>query len=214
MKRVTVLAGLLLMLVVLAGCWKETPPQQPASKPAPKTKAKKPEPTDFGAVTLFDLYDRGVRPLNGTGKKANVFLFVRTDCPISNRYAPEVRRLHQTFSERGVAFWLIFPDPDETPKTIREYLKEFDYPCGALRDPRHAMVRATQAEITPEAAVFDAEQALVYCGRIDDRFVAFGKERATATTRDLRNVLEAVLAGKAVEFSRTKAVGCFIADLK
>ena len=69
MKRVSVLAGLLLMLVVLAGCWKETPPPQPASKPAPKTKAKRQESTDFGAVTLFDLCDRGVRPLNGTGKK-------------------------------------------------------------------------------------------------------------------------------------------------
>ena len=51
MKRVTVLAGLLLMLVVLAGCWKETPPPQPASKPAPKAKAKKQEPVGGGPLT-------------------------------------------------------------------------------------------------------------------------------------------------------------------
>jgi hypothetical protein len=40
-----------------------------------------------------------------------VLVFVRTDCPISNRYAPELRRLQDRFAPRGMAFWLVYPDP-------------------------------------------------------------------------------------------------------
>ena len=37
---------------------------------------------------------------------ATVFLFARTDCPISNRYAPTVRALVEDFSSRNVAFYM------------------------------------------------------------------------------------------------------------
>ena len=66
---------------------------------------------------------------------------------------------------------------------------------------------------TPEAAVF-ADGELVYRGRIDDRFVDFGKTRAAATTHDLAFALQAILDGRPVPESRTRAVGCFIPELK
>ena len=55
---------------------------------------------------------------------------------------------------------------------------------------------------------------LVYRGRIDDRYVDFGNTRARATQHDLRQALDAVLSGEPVANPRTKAVGCFIADLR
>ena len=82
------------------------------------------------------------------------------------------------------------------------------------RDRDHALVKTAGATITPEAAVFDARQRLVYRGRIDDRFVELGRERPAATQHDLRNALTAALAGKPVSPSHTQAVGCFIADMK
>ena len=39
---------------------------------------------------------------------------------------------------------------------------------------------------------------LVYRGRIDDRYVDFGTARAAPTTRDLEQVLDAIVAGEAV----------------
>lgn len=146
--------------------------------------------------------------------RATVALFVRTDCPISNRYAPEVRRIHETYSKQGVAFWLIYPDPDVEDDAIREHLEAYSYPMPALKDPEHRLVRRAGAKITPEAALFDSDGKLVYLGRIDDRYVDFGKSRREPTRHDLALALDALLAGRPVELDRTKAIGCFIDDLR
>ena len=143
-----------------------------------------------------------------------VLIFVSTDCPISNRYAPEIKRLHADFTPRGVRFRLVYPNPLDSDADIRTHLEEYGYPQIAQRDSDHTLVKMAGATITPEAAVFDAHGRLVYRGRIDDRFVELGRERPAATRRDLRNALTAALAGRRVSPSETQAVGCFIADMK
>ncbi len=170
--------------------------------------------TAAGHLRLLDLAGRFVNPLRATNSKATVFLFIRSDCPISNRYAPEVRRLYEKFAPRGVSFWLVYPDPNEAPTAIRRHLKEYEYPIGALRDPSHALVKLTGAKVTPEAAVFVGGGQMVYHGRIDDLYVDFGKARRAPTTHDLEQVLVAILAGKPVHEASAPAVGCFISDLK
>ncbi|MBV8808725.1 MAG: redoxin domain-containing protein, partial [Acidobacteriaceae bacterium] len=52
-----------------------------------------------------------IRDPFSTHARARVFLFVRTDCPITNRYAPELQRLAQEFKGDGVDFWMVYPDP-------------------------------------------------------------------------------------------------------
>ena len=89
---------------------------------------------------MLDLAGRAVDPLAAPDAAAVVLLFTRTDCPISNRYAPEVRRLFERFHERGVRFWLVYPDPDSTVEDIERHLAEYAYPLPALRDPRHVIV--------------------------------------------------------------------------
>ena len=143
-----------------------------------------------------------------------MFLFVRIDCPISNRYAPEIQRLHSEFASRGVKFWLVYPDPDESPEDIRSHCREFGYTMDVLRDVEHALVRRTGARVTPEAAVFVSGQELLYCGRIDDWYVDFGKARASPTRRELRGVLGQLLEGKRGSFESAPAVGCPIAELE
>lgn len=166
-----------------------------------------------GQVRLLDLGNRPVDPFQAPpGVKAIVFLFTSTDCPISNRYAPDIRRLYEAFAPKGVLFWLIYPNPADRPEVIREHVKAFAYPAGALRDPQHALVRLAKATVTPEAAVFDARGRLVYRGRIDDRYVDLGLERPAPTRRDLEEALTAMLAGKPVSPAITQAVGCFLAD--
>jgi hypothetical protein len=164
-------------------------------------------------VQVRDLDDRVVDPFQASrGAKATVFLFVSVECPISNRYAPEVRRLHDRYSAQGVSFSLVYPNPNEPAAAIRRHLADYSYPMRALRDPRHDLVKAARATITPEAAVFDARGALVYHGRIDDRYVSLGLERPVATRHDLDEVLSDILAGRPPRQTSTQAVGCFIAD--
>jgi hypothetical protein len=147
------------------------------------------------------------------GTKAIVFLFTSTDCPISNRYAPEVRRIAERFAAKGVVFRLVYPNPSETPAQIREHISAFAYDraATALRDPAHALVKAAGATVTPEAAVYAAGR-IVYRGRIDDRHVELGVERPTATKHDLADALAALIAAKPIAQPVTQAVGCYIAD--
>jgi hypothetical protein len=174
-------------------------------------RAAAPEPTP--SLTLKDPEGRLVDPfLAAENSRAVVFLFASVDCPVSNRYAPEVQRLHAAFAPRRVAFWLVYPNPADTPDAVREHLKAYSYPVHALLDPRHDLVKLTKVTITPEAAVFRPDRSLAYHGRIDDRFVSLGVERPSATRRDLFDALTAVLEGKTPAVSSTPAVGCFIAD--
>ncbi|HJZ74776.1 MAG TPA: hypothetical protein VKE51_23730 [Vicinamibacterales bacterium] len=147
------------------------------------------------------------------GVKAIVFLFTSTECPISNRYAPELRRLAGTFVPQGVLFRLVYPNPAEDAAAIREHMAAFAYAGAtqALRDPRHALVKYVGATITPEAAVY-ADGRVQYRGRIDNRFVDFGVDRPAATEHDLHDAIAAILAGKPVPHPETQAVGCYIAD--
>jgi hypothetical protein len=143
-----------------------------------------------------------------------VLIFVSIDCPVSNRYAPEIKRLYDQFTPQGVRFRLVYPNPLDTAASIEAHISSYAYPPIAEHDPKHALVKLTGATITPEAAIFDRSGRLVYLGRIDDRFVELGRERPVATRHDLRDALSAVVAGKQAKPSRTQAVGCFIADMK
>ena len=64
-------------------------------------------------VILLDLEGQSVDPLERGEARARVFVFVRTDCPISNRYAPEIKRLHERYRDQGVAFDLVYVDPKQ-----------------------------------------------------------------------------------------------------
>ena len=165
-------------------------------------------------VVLLDLDGRPVAPLEDAEAGASVFIFSSVDCPVSNRYAPEVKRLKAEFANQGARFWLVYPNPAETPDAIRQHLKDFGYDFDALRDPEHRLVDLTRASVTPEAAVFASGSRLAYRGRIDDRFVDFGKVRPRPTKHDLEEALQLVLAGESFTPRFTTAVGCYISDMK
>ena len=162
---------------------------------------------------LLDVNDRSFDLWEETGAHATVVIFTRADCPVSNRYAPELRRLYHEFQPQGARIFLVYVDPKETSDSVRKHLEEYDYPCPGLRDPGHRLVRETGATVTPEAVVFDAQQKITYRGRIDNLYTDFGKARDEATTHELADALTATLAGKPVVEPETKAVGCYIGDL-
>jgi hypothetical protein len=157
------------------------------------------------------------RPVEDVIAGPTVLVFTRTDCPISNRYAPELRRLRRTLAGRGLRFWLVYPDPAESPDAIRRHTREFAFGFEAVRDPHHDLVRLAGATVTPEAAVFVSGPSgpqMVYRGRIDDRAAALGRTRPAPGRRDLEDVLEALAEGRTVVPRTTTAVGCVISALR
>ena len=164
------------------------------------------------SLGLVDLAGRSVDPFASlpAGTRGLVFLFVRHDCPIANHYSPELQRLAREYSPAGFAFWLIYPDADIAGPAIAQHVREYALPGTPLRDPRHGLVHRAGATVTPEAAVFRPDGQLVYRGRIDDRYVDFGRERPAPTRRDLALALEAVRDGLPVPAPGGPAVGCYI----
>ena len=142
------------------------------------------------------------------GVKARVLLFTTIDCPISNRYAPEISRLYQTFIGQGIQFSLVFANPADTPGAIAAHVKTFGYTLPVVRDTAQTLVRRAGVTIAPEAAVIDNRGQVVYRGRIDDRYVSFGVDRVTPTRRDLYEALSAVVQGRAIAVAETHAIGC------
>lgn len=141
-----------------------------------------------------------------------VLVFTTTDCPIANRYAPEINRLASLFSGKA-RFMLIYPVPSDTDQKIAAHVRKFGYTMAWRRDVDQALAREIGIRVTPEVAIVGGDRRVVYRGRIDDRYVAFGKDRPEPTVRDLERSLEAVLAGKPVPVKETQAIGCILADL-
>lgn len=160
-----------------------------------------------------DLAGNPVDPFTSRAPVA-VLLFVQTDCPISNRYAPALARLAARFQPQGVAFYLVYPDRREDADAIGRHVREYGLPGRALRDVQHVLVNRVGATVTPEAVVLGPRGNIVYRGRIDDRYMALDQVRPQATRHDLANALEAALAGRPPDPSATEAIGCFIADLQ
>lgn len=163
--------------------------------------------------TGFDLAGKPTDPLKAANGKAVVLIFVRTDCPVSNRYAPLIQKLGEEYAHRA-DFWLVYPDKKEHSEVIRHHDREYGYKIPALRDPQHALVKLSQAQVTPEAAVFDARGTLVYHGRIDDLYVDMARSRRAATTHELDDAIHAALSGKNLTIATKPAVGCYISDLE
>ena len=140
-----------------------------------------------------------------------VYVFTTTDCPISNRYAPEIQRLAAKFGSQA-KFVLVYPVPSDTPDMIRDHKKKFAYTFESVRDADQKLVKQTGVTVAPEVAVMNGAQ-LLYRGRIDDKYVELGRERSQPTTHDLEDALAAAIARKPVTVKETRAVGCFLSDL-
>jgi hypothetical protein len=142
--------------------------------------------------------------------RAIVLFFITPDCPISQGYVPEMNRIAQTYSPKGVHAYAVQSDLGATPADVRRHVDEYGYRFPVLLDPDQRLMMHTGAGITPEAVLMTPDGKVLYRGRIDDRIVSLGTRRPEATEHDLRDALDAVLAGRAVARARTTAFGCII----
>jgi hypothetical protein len=164
------------------------------------------------AVSVRDVAGATVQPLADAGQKATVLFFVMHECPVANGYAPEIVRIMSDYSSKGVRSFVVYVESDLTLPEARTHSREYGYKSGAVLDPKHLLVKAVGATISPEAAVVSPSGDVLYRGRIDDRVADLGKRRVEPTHRDLRLALDAILSGKPVPTRQTKAIGCYIPE--
>jgi hypothetical protein len=162
----------------------------------------------FGRICLALTF--ALAPLSAA-EPIRVLVFITTDCPISNRYAPAIQRLAAKFAGHAT-FVLVYPVAADTPGLIREHRRKFGYALESIRDTAHTLVKQTGVTVTPEVAVMAGDR-MVYRGRIDDRYVDLGRERPNPTRHDLEEALSALVAGAPIVTRETRAVGCILSDL-
>lgn len=142
-------------------------------------------------------------------KKATVVLFLSAECPIGNRYAPEIARIESEFRPKGIGFVHVYPSDGSDAEAVKRHAKEFAFKSPGVMDPKAEFAKWVGATVTPEAAILLPNGALAYRGRIDAANIEHGRI-VPNYRRDLRIALDEVLAGKPVTEPRTAAVGCFI----
>ena len=151
-------------------------------------------------------------PLIPAGKSAAVLLFVNVDCPIANRYAPDIANLRRRFAKKGVEIFHVYSDSSLTKRAIQRHQKDFSLGGTAVWDKDLALAKAVGAQATPEAVVLDKDRRIRYRGRIDSGYQPHSKERiARPVRKDLELALTQLLAGKKIVLPSTEVVGCRLA---
>lgn len=149
-----------------------------------------------------------------------VIIFTCNHCPTARAYEERIKAIVTDYKDKGVALVAISPND---PKSVRldelgytdlsdsfEEMKvrakhaEFNFPYLYDGDSEEAS-RAYGPAATPHAFVFDKERLLRYVGRIDD-----SERPDKAKTRDLRDAIDAVLAGRAPAVTQTRVFGCSV----
>jgi peroxiredoxin len=139
------------------------------------------------------------------GKKAVVLIFISTRCPYSNAYNERMAKLFDDYNKKKVAVIGINANHTESTDDVRKHAAENKFAFPVLKDEGNVVADAYGAQFTPEIFVLDADLTLRYHGRIDN-----SHKIKEVETHDLRNVLDAMLAGKEIAKKETKAFGCTI----
>ncbi|MFL5242312.1 MAG: redoxin domain-containing protein [Gemmataceae bacterium] len=161
------------------------------------------------SFTLKDASGKNVSLADFKDKKAVVVVFLGTECPINNAYAPRLAELSKTYADKGVPFLAINSNSQDTPERITKHVKEFAIPFPVLKDESNRVADQFGARRTPEVFVLDKERVIRYRGRIDDQYGA-GFKRPAPTRNDLAIAVDEVLAGKEVTKASTEVAGCLI----
>jgi peroxiredoxin len=170
--------------------------------------------TAFGAqrpqFALRDTRNLVHSPEEWNGKKAIVVFFTTTDCPLSNNEVPEMNRTERDYKSRGVAFYGVQADTTIADADVIQHSNDYRFSFPVLFDPHQVLAKMTGATTIPSAAVLTPDGTLLYLGRIDNLVEDFNIRRQVPTNFDLREALDAVLAGKPVAHPRVNAFGCAI----
>jgi peroxiredoxin len=199
MKKPYAIALLLaLALASTAGCATE-------DSAASDVKAALPIGAAAPDFTLPDADGRAHSLASLRGKSGTLILFIATECPYSNAYNARMQKLADDYRGRGVNVVGINSNSTEPAADVKQHAAANGLNFTILKDAGNQIADRYDAQVTPEAYLFDASGKLVYHGRIDNSRTGY-----LITSTELRDAIEATLAGKPVEKAGAKAFGCSI----
>jgi peroxiredoxin len=139
------------------------------------------------------------------GKNGSVLIFISVQCPISNAYNGRMEKLARDYGARGVTIIGINANNTEPADAVKAHAAEKHLTFPILKDAGNKIADRLGATRTPEAYFLDANNRLLYHGRIDNN-----KDESQIESSDLREALDAALAGKPIQKTTASAFGCTI----
>ena len=138
--------------------------------------------------------------------------FICNHCPYVKHIAPALAKLAKEYQDKGVAVVAINSNdfqhyPDDSPAKMKAESAARGYTFPYLVDESQQVAKAYRAACTPDFFLFDAERKLVYRGQMD---ASRPGNNLPVTGKDLREALDAVLAGRPVSKDQRPSIGCNI----
>ena len=158
--------------------------------------------TDF---TLPDASGAGHSLASLKGRNGSVLIFIAVQCPVSNAYNERMEKLAQDYKARGITVIGINSNSPESAADVKDHAAKNNLTFTILKDNGNKLADTLGATRTPEAYFLDANNKLLYHGRIDN-----SRDVSQVNSSELRDALEATLAGKPVPKATANAFGCSI----
>ncbi|MEP6569952.1 MAG: redoxin domain-containing protein [Acidobacteriota bacterium] len=159
----------------------------------------------IGEFTLADASGTEHSLASLKGKNGTVLIFIAVQCPVSNGYNERMEKLAQDYKARGINVVGINANSTDSTSDVKNHAAKNNLTFPILKDNGSKIADMLGATRTPEAYFLDAGNRLLYHGRIDN-----SRDITQVNSTELRDALEATLAGKPVPKSTANAFGCSI----
>ncbi len=145
-------------------------------------------------------------------KKALLVMFICRHCPFVKHVQEELARIARDYVQQDLGIVAISSNDveshaDDSPDQLKKQAQELSFNFPYCHDETQAVAKAYRAACTPDFFLFDSDRKLVYRGQLDDSRP--GNDQPV-TGRDLRQALDAVLAGRPVDSDQKPSMGCNI----
>ncbi len=144
--------------------------------------------------------------------KATVVMFICNHCPYVKHVIHGIIDLANDYIPKDVSFVAISSNdvenyPADSPENMEAWAKELNFPFPYLFDETQEVAKAYSAACTPDFSIFDGAMKCVYRGQLDESRPG---NHFPVTGEDIRQALNAILAGKPVSQEQKPSVGCNI----
>ncbi len=145
-------------------------------------------------------------------KPALLVMFISVHCPFVKHVQSQLAEIGKDYIPKGLAIVAISPNdiekyPDDAPEHLVALAHSAPFNFPVCCDPTQAVAKAYTAACTPDFFLFDGDRHLAYRGQLDDSRPSNGKP---VTGKDLRQAIDSLLAGQAVDPNQRPSIGCNI----
>jgi hypothetical protein len=167
---------------------------------------------DLAGYAALDQNGAVYRLAEMRGSRATAIVMLSPECPISNQYIPTLNRLGREFAQQQIEFVGVVSDPTLAWSDVAKFAREFSIEIPLLYDTSGDLRQTLQPTHVPESFLLSPRGAMLYSGRIDNRYESVGRRRAKITQHDLRDAMAALLEDREITPLRTTPVGCKLSE--